>query len=812
MNTRGLHHIATRLFPLLLLPATAQAGLQGQPRFDVERGPFPMLGDVAAWGFADWDGDGDLDGLTVGPNEGPFELLLTLLENDGHGSFEAHVLADLSGHLPGNREIVGVLPGDLDGDGDLDAVLPIDPANTTPLLALLREGSAWEVVPYDQHLFGSVLGAGLGDLDGDGDLDALLSLTTGFHGLHNDGSGRFVAAPTDLPFVIYFEEFALADLDGDGAADLIASAGDLTVFLNGGSGAFLPGVSLATGGRQIDVGDVDGDGDVDLLAAVESELQSPQAVLFLNDGEGDFTPAPDLAFLRSFQGESGLALKDHDVDGDLDVVWPGSVAFNDGLGNFATPVESFVAGLLPADLDSDGDADWIAPEGVFLGNGRGAAIASFESAFPGARSPLGDVDGDGDPDTVRNVNGVVRVMLNDGRGVFTPGAVVPFLDVYSSNQPAMDLGDLDGDGDRDLYAYWVDEQRMLNDGTGVFTKHGSCALIPFDVAVNGGVLADFDGDSDLDAFATTRTIVGGSYDQLRLNDGSGCLSLAPEGYLPLRKTQAYNAAVSDLDLDGDLDIVTPDGIYFRNDGTGQFVDASGDVGSKDAGEWVSAGDLDGDGWSDLLFSGSLYNQVLWNDGAGAFPGAPTVGPGVKRTELADFDGDDLLDAATFVSSSDGRLIVYRNLGDGTAFEPLPVLHNTGGEPTLGDLDLDGDVDILSGTRALLNGTRALAWQSFPRVGHPLRMKVGGLPGDPFRLFATRGLLAQPEPTRVGLLHIALNGSAPSWGGTIGNDGTTVLSFPVPHHPALVGVTVYWQALVGSPARWSNFERTDLLAF
>ena len=43
-------------------------------------------------------------------------------------------------------------------------------------------------------------------------------------------------------------------------------------------------------------------------------------------------------------------------------------------------------------------------------------------------------------------------------------------------------------------------------------------------------------------------------------------------------------------------------------------------------------------------------------------------------------------------------------------------------------------------------------------------------------------------------------------------GRATRSYPIPDDPSLVGVTVYWQALLGGPPRWSNLEATSPVDF
>jgi len=116
-----------------------------------------------------------------------------------------------------------VVLGDLDGDGDLDALF----ANQGPHASrvLLNDGSG-RFAYTDQELTGNGHGAGLADLDGDGDLDLFIACAYAFgiskpsRVYFNDGTGTFAASQQDLGDTSLSANLVqLVDVDCDGDID-----------------------------------------------------------------------------------------------------------------------------------------------------------------------------------------------------------------------------------------------------------------------------------------------------------------------------------------------------------------------------------------------------------------------------------------------------------------------------------------------------------------------------------------------------------------------------------------------------------------
>ena len=128
------------------------------------------------------------------------------------------------------------------------------------LTAIFAEGDA----AFDSFWGGVV---DLGDLDGDGDLDAFFANQSEKPDrvFLNDGTGVFAATPTSLGQLSSSGGVRLGDLDGDGDIDaFVAATPESVVWLNDGSGDFSDSTNRLNDGFSTDVemGDVDGDGDL----------------------------------------------------------------------------------------------------------------------------------------------------------------------------------------------------------------------------------------------------------------------------------------------------------------------------------------------------------------------------------------------------------------------------------------------------------------------------------------------------------------------------------------------------------------------
>ncbi|MEJ2208082.1 MAG: FG-GAP-like repeat-containing protein, partial [Anaerolineae bacterium] len=327
--------------------------------------------------------------------------------------------------------------GDLDGDGDLDAVFANPQTHDSGVW--LNDGGG-TLVDTGQRLTQYGHGVAVADFDGDGDLDAFVvchQFITPSRLYLNDGTGRLEDSGQDLGDAgISANEVNLLDLNGDGFVDvhvLYYDPGGLPdrVYLNDGAAHFADS-GLALDEETIAWGDLDGDGDVDYFG----KRWGQGYVVQLNDG-GRFSPGWQMEDEGANVG--GVALADFDGDGDLDALvangfrstggLPSRLLWNDGHGAFADSGqrlnETVGADLGVGDLDGDGDPDvFVAnmdlPNEVWLNDGgrlvdSGLRLGGVPPRTYATKPSLGDLDGDGDLDVfVANMDLPNEVWLNDG--------------------------------------------------------------------------------------------------------------------------------------------------------------------------------------------------------------------------------------------------------------------------------------------------------------------------------------------------------------------------------------------------------------
>jgi len=677
----------------------------------------------------DLDGDGNLDVAVVAEGACLCNDIVDLYLGDGTGDF-AHSTA-----TGGNGPLL-VAAGDLDADGDPDLALTNFWGGPT-VSVLLNDGDATfapeAIYPVGERPVGIVTT----DIDGDADLD-VVAAALGFDGplaiypLVNAGDGTLTpAARQTLDQPVGDPRLAAGDLDGDGDEDLaLGGFGPTHYFLfNDGSGTYTP-VANDTGGftsGDVEVADLEPDGDLDVVSATFGSTSSGDITVFRNSGRGAFSSER----LTSSEQPSGLAVTDFTRDGVSDIA-----AANRGT-SLGVIHPGGPGGAFPAP-----------PQNVF-----------FQPPF---RITTGDLDGDGDTDIAATTSpggfsGAIQVLLNDGTGTMVDGQLI----VAGGPPSSIDAADFDLDGDQDLvwqlYGFSFDDAGVaLNNGDGTFASPQLLNVTP--CGTGQVTAADMDGDSAPDIliannFGDTAGCDDGTSVTIVPSNGDGTFGLAYEvqterrpempigadmngdglndlvtahgfaisvslstgdgGFAPhvdITTNQGHlEVAAADLDADGDTDLSTVNSdssaTVFLNDGSGTSfaIDVLAGTETGGAAIAVDIGDIDSDGRPDVVVANRIGNDIsVWfNNGGGSFEQNAVhygVNTGLSDLQLADFNGDGLLDVAVpnttatgFAAGAEPPVVlaaapngvsVVLNEGSGTTPPPACTIRGTSGNDSL----------------------------------------------------------------------------------------------------------------------------------
>jgi hypothetical protein len=451
---------------------------------------------------ADVTGDNKIDLLTeLGAGN---VVTLTLLQNDGVGSFTSIPSSALQGH----RSNGGGIVADVNNDSRPDWLTP----NPTFGVSVHLANADWTFQRFAPLPMSAISGTArpfvntvAADLDGNGTRDLVMTrqgdeaviVATG------RGDGTFHVPLVTLPRIAgpgSFPNLAgtrrLIDMTGDGLLDLVgngrtsasSSVELFLVFAGNGDGTFDPAVVTSPARLFFSIGMMDAGSVPDVV----STDAFGNVVLLRGLGTGAFSVAEPIGTL-GYDGFSNFARAiqavDATGDGKFDVailhrrgmtILPGN-----GDGTFGAPVETLTALTMErnffsaVDLNNDNRADFLVPRAdglrVLLSNADGTVTDSGSVGTPPVgmdhRIASGDFDENGSVDIalITNANqvgfvGQLLVFPGNGNGTFGPAnrvAVDDFTDVRAA--------DIDGDGNLDLITGGLHEVAIhAGPGDGMF--------------------------------------------------------------------------------------------------------------------------------------------------------------------------------------------------------------------------------------------------------------------------------------------------------------------------------------------------------
>jgi len=362
--------------------------------------------------------------------------------------------------------------------------------------------------------------------------------------------------------------------------------------------------------RDIEMADIDNDGDLDLYISNSSEVQNDTNRWYVNNGGlqagtiGFYTdetssrwqnlgangPHGQSSINAGFVQGGGFTdwscdcdFGDLDNDGDLDLVHssyggafggnvPTRIFLNDGGGFFSEfNPSNFTVGA--SGLIANGNPGlWC--EGTQTANTTNSSGAFCDVASSALDIDIGDMDGDFDLDIVHGARQEApRMFANrlDGSSLAPANAGgLLFRDVTGMSYPGgytsgdghyeEEIGDLDGDGDLDIYGLnWLaggfagfDDSTMRNDGDGTFSN--VVILSGSSSDDNEGDFIDYDNDGDLDLFVCNFS----GQDKMYRNNNNGGTTFSFTGpvsnVIPNTGFTGLDADACDVDQDGDYDL------------------------------------------------------------------------------------------------------------------------------------------------------------------------------------------------------------------------------------------------------------------
>lgn len=706
---------------------------------------------VSVAGAGDVNGDGYADVLvgSSGFDGGGTNSGAALLYFGGAGAFNTTVDANLQSSNAGVRlgsSVAGV--GDVNGDGFADILIGSPfyangQANEGAAFLYLGGAGAfntgtdahYEINQADAEFGTSVAAAG--DINGDGFSDVIVGALRYDNGQTDEGGA----------FVYYGGSTINAVLD----ATLEANQ-----------------ANAAMGNAVASLGDVNADGYADIVVGAPlfdgSNSDSGQILVYLGAAAGVVTtPYKQFDAGVSQPARLGFALSGGDFNGDgyTDLI-AGTPDFTGSLTNQGRALVYFGGTV----IDS-GIAD------ARMGSGQGSGQLGHSVA-------TGDVNGDGYADLVTGAFGYDgaggqnsgRVLLYFGGAAGFNTSVDAVLDGSLTDMRAggaVAVGDVNGDGYGDIIVGAPDYSNGQNlegaaliyfGGAGAFNTQVDVTLEANQIGASFGFSVAYAGDVNADGFGDV--LVGApNYDSLGIDDGGMFLYLGGANFnttidaiMSGGQASAYFgwrvAGAGDLNGDGFADIAAG-GIGFDGSGAtnagvarvfygGASFDTAPDAeiegGQSDArlgSALAGAGDVNGDGYSDLIIGANEYDNgqvdegraYIYKGGAGAFStvvyatleiNQANSGFGSAVAGAGDVNGDGYADvlvgAPEFdVSGSNDEGAAFLYLGSAASFVTTHAVRmgqtqlatRQGFAVAFGDVNGDGYSDPIVGAPSFDNG-------------------------------------------------------------------------------------------------------------
>lgn len=712
---------------------------------------------------ADLNGDGKDDILLIHPADSPNHTYIQAWLSNGDGTFTA-VNSGVSATTTG---FVWATVADVNGDGCPDVVIADSNSPNGSIWTLLGKGDGTcdgsFSAPTGVAFTGALSAFGLGnptmvpgnpmvfaDFNGDGQLDFAAAAASGGTAASNQivvylcNSGTSPCTSYAAPALLattdsHYDSTFLGggDLTGDGKDELVSANGidgNITVYVNNGSGAFATGVYYAAGAKPaaVSVADVNADSKSDIVV---TDLNSGAIKVLLGNGDGT-VGAPSLgyvtggaplmpALIAPFSGASnpvGVVLPDNQTNFTY-LQGYGDGTFRSGVNYYAPAAgggfEPEGVGLASGDFNGDGIPDVVignsdcspkcnhAAITVFLSKGDGSLLPGVNLSPNGSYIlqfvAVADFNGDGNLDIAASdtLNGLIWVFLGKGDGTFQNPVKYAADTAATPHTMGIVAVDLNGDGKPDLAFVnnfgtsistptTADIGVLINNGAGGFNPVANYALSTVATEITAASLRS---NSTIDLVAPLYGICAagscttpGSAVAILLGNGDGTFQAESDFSLVNGSSTYYNpydAAIGDLNGDGKVDIAV----------TIQAVNPPFTQGIA-----VALGNGDGTFQTPTLLASSPQNATF------ASPPLPAY------VKMVDLNRDGHLDLV-YTNALQGTVGVMYGVGDGTFYDPIDFAADRWAwDFALADINGDGVLDVVasgfeqsfSGVGVLLN--------------------------------------------------------------------------------------------------------------